>query len=221
MRIANIYFNIAVNGFDITNFIAPEDLKYFDLVETAGASLPYVYVQFATQNELIVQAVQLGNTFRITIGNSPENADTFEIECVQPSKPKNIPSNNGWLVEIAGFIGPKAYIVEQASKGYYGNSLEVCEKVIDSYFGKKEGKANVLTDFSGIHENKLYWRRTNKTGCFFVADTLLHTDVRPSFPLFAFDKYKNFYIKDFNELLKEGPKYIFSPKKINCNILDA
>ena len=205
----NIYINLIVNGMNVTDLLQFSDVLNFRIVETAGASLPFVYMRFLTRSQEIMDSVQLGNTFKISIGNSPENADTFEVDSIQPTQPVKDPSNKGWVVELAGFIGSKTYMVEEASKSYFGNSMFVCNKVLKKYLGGK-GNFHFNSDFKTVNENQIYWRRNNRTACYFITDTLLHMDVRPSFPLFAFDKYKNFYLKDLDKAIKEGPKYIFS-----------
>jgi len=205
----NIYVNIDVNGMDITNFLNFSDVMDLRLMETAGASLPYFYMSFITTDETVCNSVQLGNQLKVIIGNTEKDADTFEIDMI-PTQPVKDPSNTGWLVELAGFIGNKSYMIDQISKSYLGNSFLVADKAIKEYLSPNSKGNYVKTNFNHTNENQVWWRRNNKTACYFVADTLLHADVSPSFPVFSFDKYKNFYISDLSKLIKEGPVYTFS-----------
>ena len=202
----NLFIDIEVDGMNLTNFLKVGDLLDCKIVETAGASLPYAYVKFLTFDEKVMNSIQLGNKVKLSIGNSSSDKDTFELNLI-PSQPNKEGSGNGWVVEFAGFMGNLNYMVNQISKSYLGNSMLVVNQVIKETLG--DG-VKVFNDFTEVRENQVYWMRNNKTASSFVAHVLTHADVRPSFPLFTFDKYGNFYIKDINKMLREGPKYIFS-----------
>ena len=202
----NIYINIKVNGMDTQDFVEYSDILNFRLVESAGASLPYLYVKFLTRNKDIMNSIQQGNVVDVSIGNTVEDADTFEIIALQPSQSKEDPSGSGWQVELVGFIGPKAYMIDQFNDCYVGNSLMVAKQAIEDYFDKD----CVYTDITSVNENQVYWRQNNHTSAYFVADSLLHMDIRPSFPVFAFDRYNNFYIRDIQKLLQGEIRFTFT-----------
>ena len=191
---------------DTQDFVEYSDVLNFRLVESAGASLPYLYVKFLTRNKDVMNSIQQGNIVDVSIGNTVEDADTFEIIALQPSQAKEDPSGSGWCVELVGFIGPKAYMIDQFNDCYVGNSLMVAKQAIEDYFDKD----CVYTDITSVNENQVYWRQNNHTSAYFVADSLLHMDIRPSFPVFAFDRYNNFYIRDIQKLLQGEIRFTFT-----------
>ena len=215
MQIGNsIYFDIEVMGMDIENFLTYADILDFILVETAGASLPYIYIKMIIRDEKIKNSFLLNNQLKVSIGENSTNADSFIVD-VHNVHSNSDASDIGWLVEVSGFIGNRDYMVEQRTKAYTGNSLFVINDVMKEYFGKVGSGSAVFpyisSDFSSTNENQVIWRQNNTTASYFVTDTILHCDVRPSFPLFSFDRYLNFYIRDLRELVKEEPKYTFTP----------
>ncbi len=289
----NLYIDVEIEDMGYKDFLSYSDVMDFILVETAGASLPYVYMKLIIRDEKIKNAFQQNNTIKITIGNTVFEADTFNVELVNVVAPKD-PSDTGWIVEFTGFLGSLSYMKEARTKAYWGNSLFVVSEVMQEYFGKRgknisqvneqttvsdsilsgnsssvlnntlreataanslntstslqeyfgeqdlkelensgtvssgsavgkaldqyvsRGKTNtndnfITCEFSGTNENQVIWRQHNTTACYFVANTLLHADLRPSFPLFSFDRYLNFYIRDLNKMFQKGPEHIFTP----------
>lgn len=132
----NTFINIEVNGMNAEDFLEYSDVLHFRLVETAGASLPYLYVKFMTRNQDVMNSIQQGNVVKVSIGNTNVDSDTFEITALQPSQSKEDPSGSGWWVELVGFIGPKAYMINQFSECYLGNSLIVAQKAMEEYLEK-------------------------------------------------------------------------------------
>jgi len=202
----NLYIDIEVEGMNVTNFINVGDMLDCKIIETAGASLPYVFVRFITFDEKIANSFQLDNKIKLSIGNSSADKDTFEISLL-PTQPGKEASGNGWLVEFAGFIGNIEYMINQKSKSYLGNSMLVINQVIKEELG--DG-VKVINDFTEVNEQQVNWMRNNRAANEFIAEVITHADVRPSFPLFSFDKYGTFYIRDLNKMVKEGPKYTFT-----------
>lgn len=227
MNIGNrIYFSVLIDKVQEEEFLRPEDLMQFYIVESAGASLPMIYLKILVRNEAVMNKFKSNNIVKVSVGNTKEDADTFTFHPIEPA-PNKDPSNSGWEVELVGFIGNDSYMFEQRSKAYEGNSLFVVDSVMKDYFGKEvplsenknyritsEGKTigkYMFTNFQRTNENQVLWRQNSTTASYFVADTLLHADVRPSFPLFSFDRYQTFYVRDINELLKQGPSITFVP----------
>lgn len=290
----NLYINVEIVDMGFSDFLTYSDVMDFRMVETAGASLPYIYMKIIVRDEKIKNSFQQNNIIRVTMGNTVESADSFNVELVNVEAPKD-PSDTGWVVEFAGFIGSQSYMQEARTKAYWGNSLFVVSDVMKEYFGKRgkdisqinaqsaisdaisnggsvsslrnaitnatkssaevstnkslqdyfgeenlreleasgnvsggsesgaalskylnTGKADgnddfLVCEFSSTNENQVVWRQNNTTACYFVADTLLHADLRPSFPLFSFDRYLNFYIRDLSKMVKKGPELIFTP----------
>ena len=228
MEISNqIYLNILINEVQEEEFIKYEDIMQFFLIETAGASLPIIYLKILVRDKDIMNKFQSNNTVKVSVGNSKEDADTFEFHPLAPA-PNKDPADAGWEIELVGFLGNNAYMFEQLSTTYEGNSLFVVDSVMQNYFGKEVilsednntitennktiGKY-IYTNFSGTNENQVVWRRNNTTAAYFVADTLLHADVRPSFPLFGFDRYQTFYVRDIDKLIKNGPTITFTAEE--------
>ena len=228
-----IYFSVLIDKVQEEEFLQYGDVMQFHLIETAGASLPIIYLKILVRDKDIMNKFKSNNAIKVSVGNSKEDADTFLFHPLEPA-PNKDPSDTGWEVELVGFIGNNSYMFEQASTTYEGNSLFVVDSVMKDYIGKKvtltegnnviteEGKTigeYICTNFNRTNEEQVVWRRNNSTAAYFVADTLLHADVRPSFPLFTFDRYQTFYVRDINKLIKAGPAITFtaeSPDDENC-----
>ena len=290
----SIYLDIEIIGTDYKNFLTYADVMSFTMVETAGASLPYIGMKILVRDDNIKNSFQQNNRLKISVGNNATDAESFEVTPLNVIPDKD-PSGTGWSIDFAGFIGSQDYMLEQRTKSYWGNSLFVVNKVMKEYFGKlgkntaqaavqsdmnssissvtpnsaiassitsqitnpvtedqslqsyfggssgadlksiadsgivsknsavgealdsytnktsKAARYFVTTDFTSTNENQVVWRQNNTTACYFIANTLLHSDLRPSFPLFSFDRYLNFYIRDLGKLVKKGPSLTFTP----------
>ena len=208
MQFGNIFVDIEVEGESIINTINKDTGLFCAIIETAGASLPYAYIKFTTFSERMMNLIQLGNTIKVTIGNDSTNKDTFTLD-ILPPQPNKDSFDTGWIVEVAGFIGNKSFMINHRNKPYKGNSLIVTKDIL-----KEElGNINIINDFDTVQEEQVTWMRTNKTASHFLAEVLTHANMQPSFPLFSFDKYLNFYIRDVYKSVKEKPKYKFVARK--------
>ena len=202
----NVYIDIRIKGSDKTDFISYDNMKELQLVETAGASLPYIFLSFFVTDKNIADLFMAKNKIEVVIGETVENASTFTVLPLMAPK-NNDPSGNTWTITLGGFIGgDNAYMVNaNISEAYNGNSLMVIEQVM------KKCKHPLITNVEKINENQVTWRQTYQTTSAFVVDTLLHMDIRPSFPLFTFTKEGNFLVKDYDKDLKLGARWRFTP----------
>lgn len=209
MQLSNkVYLEIKVKGSNKEGIVSYDMLKKFELVETAGTSLPYVCFSFATFDKSLADLFMENNEVTVSIGETKEKSDTFKLHSVVNSKDTD-PSNNSWTVYYGGFIGSNAFMMNKGiCKDYNGNSLMVAKQVIKDYAG---GNPTVDTDIETTNENQVIWRQIYTTPNVFLVDTLLHMDIQPSFPLFTFDKYGKFHIRDFNKLKDREPQWTFTP----------
>ena len=203
-----VYLDIKVKGSDKEGILTYDMLKTFELVETAGTSLPYIYFSFATFDTSLADLFMENNEVIVSIGETKEKADTFKLHSVVNSKDTD-PSNNSWTVNYGGFIGRNEFMMnEEICRDYSGNSLFVTKEVIKNYAG---GKPEIKTDIEKTNENQVTWRQVHKTPNIFLVETLLHMDIQPSFPLFTFDRFGNFHLRDFNKLKAGKPQWTFTP----------
>ena len=217
MQVNNVmYLDLEIEGYEGKNLISYSDIYDFQIIETAGASLAIVYMSFVTNNYDLANSIISNNMVKVKCGTTEEDCDTFSVYLYKPLPPKNDPSGSGWLVEFSGFTANKEYMINQASEAYWGNSLLVTQRVLYDMLGVKPGNG-LNTNIYRTNENQVCWRRTNQTACCFVAETLVHMDIMPSFPLFAFDKYGNFHLRDFVTTVKEGAKYTFVSRPPQSN----
>ena len=201
-----VYIDIKVKGSKKEGIVTFDMFQRFEMVETAGASLPYICFSFATFDTSLADLFMENNEVQITIGETQEKADTFKLHSVVNFKDTD-PSNKSWTVYYGGFIGDNTFMMNKALCGAYpGNSLMVIDQII-----KNTKDAKFVTDLEGTNENQVLWRQLYSTTNAFLADTVLHMDIRPSFPLFSFDRYGNFNVRDFNKMRKNGPTTIFTP----------
>ena len=185
-----------------------DNLKNFIIVETAGASLPYACFSFFTSNKELVEYFIENNKIEVTVGNTVNDAETFIINLI--NTPKDTDSSGDMAtITASGFLGDTDFMVNKGHcEAYRGNSLMVARQVLMGY---KEINGIIDSDFDTVKENQVTWRQLFETSASFLARVLLHMDLFPSFPLFTFDKYGKFHIKDYQKAIKEGAKFTFTP----------
>ena len=205
----NVYLNIKViNAKNEEQYLSFDNMKEFILVETAGTSLPYVCFSFWTTNKKLIELFIENNKVEVSLGNTVQDAETFKMTLFQT--PKNTdPSDNTATISAAGFLADNAFMVNRGEcKAYKGNSLMVLQQVLQNFEGINKV---IASDFTKVKENQVTWRQLYETASSFLVRVLLHMDVRPSFPLFSFDKYGKFHVKDYEKVIKEGPVARFTP----------
>ena len=208
-----VYLEIKVKGSNKEGIVSYDMLKRFELVETAGTSLPYICFSFATFDKSLADLFMENNEVTVSIGETKEKSDTFKLHSVSNTKDTD-PSNNSWTVYYGGFIGRNDFMMNKdMCNDYVGNSLMVAKQIVKDYAG---GNPTVDTDIETTNENQVVWRQIYTTSNVFLIDTLLHMDIQPSFPLFAFDKYGTFHLRDFNKVKAEEPKWVFTPSPVTA-----
>ena len=211
----NLYFDINIEGYGNVDFVSPTDLCDFQIIETAGTSLPIFYVAMVSSDKTMLNRITNRNKIIIKLGETRETADTFTVQLYVKTPPNTSGQGAKSLVEFGGYITNIDYMINQENRTYWGNSLLVTRRVLQDYLGAREGKG-FITDIKRTNENQVRWMRNLKTACTFLAETLVHMDIMPSFPLFAFDKYGNFHLRDFDQAVKDvvknGTKYSFVAK---------
>ena len=207
MQVGNTFIDVKVVGYDKNNIVTLDNMKLMRIVETSGTSLPYLYGSFYTYDRNLADYFQLNNTLQIGIGDDASNADYFTVYLIDSPKDQDS-SSSGWLIEFGGFLGPTTYMMNKVSKAYKGNSLLVTKQVIEENF-----KILPKLEISEVNENQVVWRQTYETTSSFLINTLMHMDIRPSFPLFTFNKKGEFCLKSFDKIKEETPKVYFVPFK--------
>lgn len=200
----NVYVNIKIQDLNVGDFLRTEDLVDLQIIETAGTSLPIVYAAFLTNEQKIINHFIRNNTVIVELGESPENCDSFNVSIYSSTPPNNGAEGSRRLVEFSGFIISQDYMVNFETKTYLGNSLLVAQRIIYDYFGGHLG-SGFKTNITRTNENQVRWRQNNETACLFLAETLIHMDIMPSFPLFTFDKHGVFHLNDYNSIAKGEP----------------
>lgn len=213
MQIGNVYLEIKVKGSNKEGIVSYDMLQRFEMVETAGTSLPYICFSFATFDKGLADLFIENNQVIVSIGETKEKSNSFNLHSIVNSKDTD-PSNNSWTVYYGGFIGSNEFMMNKGiCQDYAGNSLMVAKQIIKDYAG---GNPVVDTDIEKTNENQVLWRQIYTTPNAFLVDTLLHMDIQPSFPLFTFDKFGTFHIRDFNKLKDQEPQWVFTPAPANA-----
>ena len=199
------------------NFLGATDLVDLQIIETSGACLPVVYALFRVYDEPTARYFIQNNVVVIRLGETEENADSFTVVIHDANPPVNDNAGGSWMVEFTGFVKNRTMMYNLENETYKGNSQMVVYQVLQDYLGVKPSKG-YYSDILRTNENQVVWRRNNETASTFIAETLVHMDITPSFPLFCFDKHGDFYLRDFNKLIKEKPSVSFvarEPRETN------
>lgn len=206
----DVYIDIRVKGSSSRSELSYDQLKNFELVETAGTSLPYICFSFFTFDGEWAKQFVKNNTIELKIGKTQATAETFTVNLIDNQLDTD-PSGNSWTITGGGFIGDTSFITDKSyCKAYLGNSLTVVKKVIKNF---SKLKKDVQTNITTVNEKIIRWRQSYETASSFLVKTILHMDIQPSFPLFTFDKYGTFHIRDYNKLKKDGYVWKFVPAK--------
>lgn len=209
----SIYLDLEIVGKKtIKNFLTVNDLVDFQIIETAGTSLPIIYMSFVTSDSEISNHFVRNNEVTIKVGESEESADSFTVSIYSHNPPNNDTQGGRKFVEFGGFIRSQNYMVNLENNVYWGNSLLVSQKALLEKLGLKPGNG-FKTTITRTNENQVRWMQMNQTLCQFLANTLIHMDIMPNFPLFTFDKYGTFHLNDFYTVSKGSPVLNFVTKK--------
>ena len=207
----NVYLSIKVKGQN-EELVTYDNVKDFKIVETSGSSLPYIVFSLYTvgQDKDLVTYLKANNTVQVTIGNTKEDAETYEFVPFETILNDNA-SADIQSVEVGGFIGDNSFMVDKGTcKSHRGNSLAAARRIVASYKGMR---SIIGTNIIKVNEKPMKWRQTYGSACNFLVDVVCHMDIMPSFPIFTFDKYKKFWIRDVLKMLKEGPQWKFTINK--------
>lgn len=215
MQIAeNVYLDIKVKSnkfLNLSKSLSFDNLKDFIMVETAGTSLPYICFSFFTTDKELIEYFIENNKVEVTLGNTAQDAETFTMNLFATPKDTD-PSGNTATISASGFLGDNAYMVDRGKcKAYTGNSLMAVRQILSKYKGLK----GIETDITRVDEKQMIWRQLYKTSASFLVEVLLHMNIQPSFPLFTFDKYGKFYLKDYKKVVKAGAVHTFTPYQPN------
>lgn len=207
MKVGDFYYiDLEIPDKSLKGFLAPSDVFGLKIIESTGVSLPSVIMSFRTFNSTVMNSIKQNNKVKITFGKTQDEADTFPVTIVT-SKIKPSSMDKGWNIEFGGFMYNYSFMINQESKTYEGNSLMVAKQIIKDYFN-----GDMETDISNVQENQVKWMRDNKTGYYFLLNVLLHMNLEGSCPLFAFDKYGKFHLKDFKKTVEKGVDFTLVPK---------
>lgn len=211
MQVGNIYVDLEIPDLNLKNFLEVTDCYALEIVETAGTSLPTALMVIKSNNEKVINGINENTSVIIKVGESSKNCDSFTVY-PQIIEPYRNSEDNTWIIEFGGFILSREYMINQTSAAYEGTSLEVIKQLYKNNF-------KFQTNIEKTNENEVTWRMVNETQCQFLIDTILHMDIRPSFPLVGIDKFGNVYLRDFEKLCKDPIKAYFvpyDPPKKNC-----
>lgn len=210
MKVGNIYVDLEIPELQLKEFLEPTDCYALEIVETAGTSLPTALMVFKAKDDKVINGINENTSVIIRIGDSAENCDSYTVY-PQIVRPHRNSEDDTWVVEFGGFIGGREYMIDQKSEAIKGTSLDVIKSIYAT--------DQIETNITKTQENEVDWRLVNETYCQFAIDTILHMDIRPSFPLVGIDKNGKMYLRDFEKLVKSPIRAYFvpyEPQKENC-----
>ena len=206
MKVGDFYYiDLEIPDKNLKGFLTPSDVFGLKIIETTGTALPSVIMSFRTYDSTVMNCIKQNNKVKVSFGKTQEEADTFPVTIIASSiKPSSM--DKGWNIEFGGFMYNYSFMINQESKTYEGNSLIVAKQIIKDYFN-----GDLETNISNVQENQVKWLRDNKTGYYFLLNVILHMNLEGSCPLFAFDKYGKFHLKDFKKTVEDGVSFTLVP----------
>lgn len=196
---------------DNRDFILRDYLNEFTIIEDSGNVLPTFELEFITLDEDILPKLNETKQLKLSFGVDQENLFDVPLQIFKMIYVEN--GREGYIVSISGIYDKSEYIIDPSV--FISEKKSGIEVASDTILKNFKLESNV--DKSGDIQN---WIQFNTSDQRFVMDTILHSNIKDSFPLMAITIDGIFRLKDVKEdLNRSGDKYDYrltmNPKKPN------
>lgn len=190
------YLSISLDG--NSDFIDKEDLDELTIFEYTGNVLPQFELNFISADESIFSRLNEGNSLDVRIGKT--SSEAIEV-ILYPSTMKTAKDGATRRVyEIKGFCSSISYITN--------HNIKVSDKKSGIEVAIEVAKENSFETTGSIakSKDKQNWVQYSISDKKFLNDTIMHSDLGTSFPVFAITADRKFIIKDIQKELKKKAK---------------
>lgn len=180
-------------------------------VFTAGFALPTFHLIIASTNKEYLEKFKENNKIVIHVGSDVEHMDSFECDTVG----KHIKNDAQHVMHVLYWGGVLSknklnskFLKDKEDGCYTGNALKATVEAWHDITGcdvkNETGKENTP-------DQERHYRRHRKTANNFLVNTMLHMDLRPSFPLVTINRNGDLLLRDFVTMKSNGAKHKFVP----------
>lgn len=217
----NSYADLQIGEFK--DFLEYGDLFFVEMTQNSGLAPTSFKVCFRTRDERIADKVIVNNPVKIKIGQSTNDYEVFETDIAEILDKQNNQTISEWIITfVSSAKGGCSFCMDRRNDCKTGTAVNVIQECLN------EANLVITSDmlnstghdyykFVNVHDVQSFeaedtkWRRNSKTLNVYLTNIWLHMNIMPSFPLMAMDKNNNVYLKSFDALIKEEPKYVFTP----------
>lgn len=129
-----VYLDLKINGKELVTDWT--NLVYFKITEYSGLALTFFECCFRTFNKEIADLVIVNNKVIATVGDNPNDADTFEINIATENKDNGGVANQ-YMVTFEGMVGNPQYLIDTKSEFFTGTSIDVIKEFYNLYLRNK------------------------------------------------------------------------------------
>jgi hypothetical protein len=186
---------------DQDDFIQPEDLIVFKIVEETGNILPQFELQFQTSDSKVMSQLKEGTVIKVSMGITNEEMDTTELVCLRKVMSQ---VESKFILQLIGVYNALPYVTDtHMSISDEMSAIEVMTSIANTYFNV-DGN---LTE----SEDSQKWIQPNVTDHNFINQLWMHAYIDGSFPIIGISMDGTFYIKDIKKSIEEGFVWTFTP----------
>jgi len=186
---------------DTVDFVSPENLLEFTLIEEAGNVLPSFEFIFSLEDTTdLLYKLHEGNTLSVSMGADTQGMTTVEL--VPLSRTIEKQGDSRYLVRLTGLYNAMEYILDCKSRAFASKSgVEVMKTVAGSHF-------TVDSNVDSSNDSQT-WIQPNVSDKKFMNNLWVHSDMNTSFIAVGITSDGNFVIRDIITLLDQDPHWRF------------
>jgi hypothetical protein len=185
------------------DFIAPDELLIFSLIEEAGNALPTFQLSFLTVKDSILYSLNEQNSLNVSYGKTTQNTVTSRL-VVTKLESNRVGENRRQITVIGlyaalGYLGTSKQFISDKKSG-----VAVMKDIVSPYF-----VPDFNIDSSTDTQN---WIQYNISDRKFVNDLWLHADLGDSFPTIGISSDVRFILKDVLKDINKDYKWRFTTR---------
>ena len=191
-------FDMQIAG--LKSIITDADLVLFKLIEEAGNKLPLFELVFQLSRPELYQVFNQSNLLQVSFGVTELNIQNLALTIIE--KDRIAVDSSTSYVRLTGTIAAMPYAVTNTTYNKVASSKDVIKELASKFF-RVESTVPVGKDIQS-------WASNSKPIRSFVTKIWAHSDVGGDVPLIGITSTGKFRHLSLIELVKVGPKYIFT-----------
>lgn len=181
------------------DFLLPEDLLDFTIIEEAGNVLPSFEAIFSLSDLEILSKIHEGNTLDVVMG--AKQTEMSNLSLVPLSRNVQKQGEGKYLVRLAGLCNSMKYILDCKTRAFSSQSgTDAISAIVGTHFD---------VDSNAFSKDTQTWIQPNCSDKKFVNNIWMHCDMGTSFLALGITSDGEFIIKDILSSLSADPAWRF------------